>query len=140
MPTVVCYGTFDGLDAGHEAHLMHAANQGTLICVLVEPDRSIVERLGQLPASGESERLELVRRHSAVRDARIVHPDRILEEALGLGAEIIVVPFSDRILKQALIDEAQTKNVLVTIMEGPPIKTSFDEPEAPEYPVDALPL
>lgn len=141
METVVCFGTFDGLDAGHEILLTHAASQAPRLCVLVEPDVSVLERHGQLPASGEFERLTIVRSHPVVDDVRIVHPNQVLEVSISLNAAVIVIPFFDIRLRAKLEEEAQSLGLTLDVMSGPPTDApDLAEAELRDYPMDALPI
>lgn len=80
---VMCFGTFDGLHAGHEDYFRQAKDQGDELIVIVSRDVTVVDLKGDLPRINESDRLTVVSNHPFVDDARLGYAEdkyRIIEE------------------------------------------------------------
>ena len=79
----MCFGTFDGLHAGHEDYFRQAKDLADELFVVVARDSTVVDVKGNLPHNGQDERLHAVLEHPLVDDARLGYEDdkyRILEE------------------------------------------------------------
>ncbi len=79
----MCFGTFDGLHAGHEEYFRQAKEHGDELFVVVARDTTVVDVKGDLPERNEQDRLTVVAEHPLVDEARLGYPDdkyRIIEE------------------------------------------------------------
>jgi FAD synthetase len=79
----MCFGTFDGLHAGHEDYFRQAKELGDELIVVVAKDETVVDLRGNLPANSEDERLAAVDAHPLVDGARLGYLDdkyRVIEE------------------------------------------------------------
>ncbi len=79
----MCFGTFDGLHAGHEDYFRQAKNLADELVVVVARDSTVVDVKGNLPCTNEEQRLKIIQEHPLVDDARLGYEDdrfRILEE------------------------------------------------------------
>lgn len=79
----MCFGTFDGLHAGHEDYFRQAKELADELVVIVARDTTVVDVKGDLPAMNQDARLAAVQEHPMVDEARLGYPDdkyRVLEE------------------------------------------------------------
>lgn len=67
----MCFGTFDGLHAGHEDYFRQAKEYADELFVVVSRDETVVDLKGQLPLNNEQDRLNVVLTHPNVDDARL---------------------------------------------------------------------
>jgi FAD synthetase len=81
--TVLCFGTFDGLHAGHDDYFRQAREYGDRLIVVVACDHMVLDINGDLPETNQDERLGRVRDHALVDEAVLSYPGdkyRIIEE------------------------------------------------------------
>lgn len=71
MGTVLAFGTFDAFHMGHDFLLTNARAAGDRLVVAVARDAHVRTLKGHDPVQSEQERLERVRRHPAVDEARL---------------------------------------------------------------------
>ncbi len=79
----LCFGTFDGLHAGHEDYFRQAKDLADELYVVVARDGTVLDVKGNLPRSSQEERLHAVQEHPLVDDARLGYEDdkfRVIEE------------------------------------------------------------
>jgi len=69
--TVLLFGTFDGLHAGHENLFRQARAYGDRLVVVVGRDATVEAVKGRLPRKGEEVRLAAVQACSLVDEARL---------------------------------------------------------------------
>jgi FAD synthetase len=60
MKTVIAFGTFDLLHAGHLHYLQQAKALGDKLIVVVARDETVKETKGKLPVNDEQHRLEMI--------------------------------------------------------------------------------
>jgi FAD synthetase len=131
--TVMCFGAFDGLHAGHEDYFRQAKEYGDELIVIVARDRTIVELTGNLPSMNENDRLALVNEHPLVDEARLGHLDdryRVIEEA---KPDIICLGHDQEAFTENLDNELARRGLSANIVRCFP----YEPPSAFKTPYEA---
>lgn len=150
---VMVFGTFDGLHPGHEDYFRQAKEHGDELIVVVARDTTVVDVKGNLPARNQDDRLEAVREHPLVDDARLGYQEdkyRVIEE---VNPDIICLGYDQEAFTENLDAELARRGLSATIVRSEPFfpemyKSSLlrgmREEEAPdeevEYEENGLPL
>jgi len=118
MNTIVCFGAFDGLDEGHKAYLNEARSLGESLLVVLESDRSVLARNGQLPGNGEQLRRERLEAARAADEICISERENLLDLLREMRPNIIFLPFYEtalaRQLEEALSDASSKWEVALS--------------------------
>lgn len=153
----MCFGSFDGLHAGHEDYFRQAKERSDELIVVVARDNTVVELRGELPGRSQDERLRRVSEHPLVDDARLGYEDdkyRIIEE---LKPDIICLGHDQDVFIENLDTELYRRGITAVIIRCEPYTPaqtmfkqqsydSFEEEEAQnnfneaEYEDRGLPL
>lgn len=102
MIRVLCFGTFDGLHAGHDAFLRQASRAGDELWVVLARDTTVVHVKGQLPAINEQDRLRAVQAHPAVHQARLGHLEDKYQVVDEIRPQIIVLGYDQQVFTDKL--------------------------------------
>ena len=125
MIRVLCFGTFDGLHAGHDAFLRQVAEAGDEVWVVLARDTTVVHVKGQLPAINEVDRLRAVAAHPSVTEARLGHLDdkyAIIEE---IRPKIIVLGYDQQAFTTGLEAELARRGHAIEIRRARPYQADF---------------
>ncbi|MBI5654614.1 adenylyltransferase/cytidyltransferase family protein [Candidatus Uhrbacteria bacterium] len=117
---VMCFGSFDGLHAGHEDYFRQAKDQGDELIVVVARDTTIMELRGNLPARNELDRLGVVSGHPLVDEARLGYLDdryKIIEE---IRPDIICLGFDQEAFTENLDNELARRGLSASILRCEP--------------------
>src|SRR4051812_44083527 len=112
----MCFGTFDGLHAGHEDYLRQAKDLADELFVVVARDETVVDLRGNLPANNEQDRLAAIVAHPYVDDARLGYLDdkyRIIEE---MHPDIICLGHDQEAFTERLEAELARRGIAATVM------------------------
>lgn len=150
---VMCFGTFDGLHAGHEDYFRQAKELGDELFVVVARDVTVVDVKGDLPARNEQDRLATVVEHPFVDEARLGYPDdkyRIIEE---VKPEVLCLGYDQEAFTENLDMELARRGLSVMIIRCEPympdlykssllrgMREDDVSPEEGEYEENGLPL
>jgi FAD synthetase len=150
---VMCFGTFDGLHPGHEDFFRQSKECGEELIVIVSRDITVVDVKGNLPANNENDRLNVVREHPLVDDARLGnHGDKyhIIEE---VNPDIICLGYDQETFTENLDAELARRGLSATIVRCEPffpdqfkstllrgMREEVDTSEEAEYEENGLPL
>ncbi len=151
---VMCFGTFDVLHPGHEDYFRQAKEVGDELIVIVARDSTVVDVKGNLPSMNEDARLEAVRDHPLVDDARLGYSGdkyKIIEE---INPDILCLGYDQEAFTENLDAELARRGLSASIMRCEPFfpdmyKSSLlrgmreEEPvsvEEAEYEENGLPL
>lgn len=113
---ILCFGTFDGLDAGHRFFLEKAAALGSELYVSVARDKHVQELKKKSPLHSESQRMK------AVGDIEKVTKAVLSDEALGsfamiedLKPDLIGLGFDQDTLADELDSWMQRKGIMIPV-------------------------
>lgn len=150
----MCFGTFDGLHAGHEDYFRQAKDLADELVVIVARNATTVDVKGNLPRMNEEERLTAVREHPFVDDARLGYDDdkyRVLEDVrpdvicLGYDQEVFTENLDAELARRGLSAEIvrcqpyQPETFKSSLLRG--ARTYDDEPfNEAEYEESGMPL
>lgn len=102
--TVLCFGTFDGLDEGHRFFIRRAVALGDRLVILVARDAHVRELKRKSPMHDEAARL------AAVLDLPEVHEGHLSDSSLGsyrmlrrIAPDQIVLGFDQDALREDLV-------------------------------------
>ena len=116
----MCFGTFDGIHAGHEDYFRQAKEVADEVFVVVSLDSTAMEVKGNLPATNENDRLAAVLEHPLVDEARLGYEDdkyRIIEE---IKPEIICLGYDQEAFTENLDAELARRGLSAEIMRCNP--------------------
>lgn len=118
MKTVLLFGTFDLLHAGHIAFFKQGRKFGDKLIVVVARDVNVKKTKGQLPLHTEKERLELLKHidlidEAVLGDAKDVYKviKKIKPDVIALGYDQIA--FTDKL--QAKLTEFKLTTKIVRL-------------------------
>jgi len=120
LTTVMCFGTFDTLHAGHEDYFRQAREHGDRLIVVIARDTTVMEVKGDLPSMNETERLETVEAHAYVDEAVFGHDGdkyRIIEE---IQPDVICLGYDQELFTENLDIELARRGVAATIVRCEP--------------------
>lgn len=112
----MCFGTFDGLHAGHEDYFRQAKEYGDELFVVVSRDETVVDLKGQLPLNNEDDRLRVVASHPNVDDARLGYLDdkyKIIDE---IRPDIICLGHDQEAFTERLEAELARRGIAATVV------------------------
>ena len=118
--TVLCFGTFDLLHAGHEDYFRQAREHGDRLVVVVARDVTVVDVKGELPSMGEDERLRVVEEHALVDEAMLGHTDdkyRIIQE---IQPDVICLGYDQEAFTDDLDIELTRRGLTATVVRCEP--------------------
>ncbi len=124
MTTVMCFGTFDSLHAGHEDYFRQAREHGDRLIVIVLRDVTVVDVKGDLPNMNEEERRHLVSQHIYVDEAHLEDEEdryRIIEE---VQPDILCLGYDQEAFADDLDIELTRRGVAASIVKCEPFYTS----------------
>lgn len=125
MIRVLCFGTFDGLHAGHDAFLRQAAEAGDEVWVVLARDITVVHVKGQLPAINEQDRLRAVQAHPAVSDARLGHIEDKYQVIDEIRPQIILLGYDQQAFTEGLEAELRRRGHAVEIRRAKPYQAHY---------------
>lgn len=149
MIRVLCFGTFDGLHAGHDAFLRQVAEAGDEVWVVLARDITVVHVKGQLPAINEQDRLKALQVHPSVYQARLGNLEDKYQVIDEIRPQIIVLGYDQKAFTSDLGSELAKRGHMVEIRRAKPYQADFYKtsklrppPTAIEIPPDeeGLPL
>lgn len=118
MKTVLLFGTFDLLHAGHIAFFKQGRKLGDKLIVVVARDVNVKKTKGQLPLHTEKERVELLKHLDLIDQAVLGDPHdvyriikKIKPDVIGLGYD--QVAFTDAL--QAKLREFKLATKIVRL-------------------------
>ena len=116
--TVLIFGTYDGLHPGHEDFFRQAREHGDTLVVVVARDVTVLDVKGNLPANSEQHRLNLLKDHPLIDDARLGYPGdkyRIIEE---IQPDVIFLGYDQEAFTDNLDAELVRRGLSATIHRG----------------------
>ena len=120
MTTVICFGTFDSLHAGHEDYFRQAREHGERLVVVVSRDVTVMDVKGDLPAMNEDERRMGVEGHAYVDEAVFGSDEdkyAVLEE---IQPDIICLGYDQEAFTDNLDIELARRGINATIIRCVP--------------------
>ncbi|MFZ2803888.1 MAG: adenylyltransferase/cytidyltransferase family protein [Patescibacteria group bacterium] len=111
----MCFGTFDGLHAGHEDYFRQAKELADELVVIVARDTTVVDVKGDLPSMNEDARLHAVQEHPLVDEARLGYTDdkyKVLEE---IQPDVICLGYDQEAFTENLDTELARRGLSATI-------------------------
>lgn len=118
--TVMCFGTFETLHAGHEDYFRQAREHGDRVIVVVARDATVMDVKGDAPGLGEEERLELVESHAYVDEAVLGYDEdkyRVIEE---IQPDVICLGYDQEEFADNLDIELARRGIAATIVRCEP--------------------
>lgn len=143
----MCFGTFDGIHAGHEDYFRQAKEMADELYVVVAKDVTALEVKGNLPNTNEMDRLLAVQEHPLVDDARLGYEDdkyRVLEEVkpdiicLGHDQEAFTENLDAELARRGLSADIvrchpyQPETFKSSLLRGAPTEDEYNEAEYDE--------
>jgi FAD synthetase len=125
MIRVLCFGTFDGLHAGHDAFLRQAVNLGEEVWVVISRDVTVVHVKGQLPAINQEDRLKAVQAHPAVTEARLGHVDDKYQVIDEIRPQIILLGYDQQAFTDKLQAELDRRGHAIEIRRAKPYQADW---------------
>lgn len=125
MIRVLCFGTFDGLHAGHDAFLRQAAELGDEVFVVLARDVTVVHVKGQLPAINENDRLKALQSHPVVFQARLGHLEDKYQVIDEIRPQIIVLGYDQEAFTSRLEAELTHRGHLAHIRRAKPYQADW---------------
>jgi len=116
----LCFGTFDGLHPGHEDYFRQARERADELVVVVARDATVLDVKGNLPATNERDRLQVVQGHPLVNVALLGYADdkyRVIEE---VRPDIICLGYDQDSFTDQLEAELVRRGLSVAIMRCVP--------------------
>lgn len=116
----MCFGTFDGMHAGHEDFFRQAKDHGDELIVIVARDVTVLDVKGDLPGINENDRLATVSNHPFVDDARFGNPGdkyKIIEE---VQPDIICLGYDQEAFTENLDAELSRRGLSASIVRCRP--------------------
>lgn len=114
--TVMCFGTFDTLHAGHDDYFRQARDHGDRLVVVVAGDTMVVDIKGDLPENNENDRLMQVEEHPLVDEAVLCGLEdkyKLIEE---LQPDVICLAFDQEAFEDDLDIELTRRGLACTIV------------------------
>ncbi|MBU1033070.1 FAD synthase [Patescibacteria group bacterium] len=116
----MCFGTFDGLHAGHEDYFRQAREHGDRLIVVVARDSTVFDVKGEMPLSDEQERFRAIDENDLVDEVFLGHPDDkyfIIEE---LQPDIICLGYDQETFTDELDIELTRRGMAATVVRCEP--------------------
>lgn len=120
MIRVLCFGTFDGLHAGHDAFLKQVAEAGDEVWVVLARDITVVHVKGQLPAINENDRLKALQAHPIVYQARLGNLEDKYQVIDEIRPQAIVLGYDQEAFTKGLAAELERRGHAVEIRRARP--------------------
>ncbi len=111
MTTVLVTGVFDGLHPGHEDLFRQAHEQGEHLIVLVARDETVKRVKGHWPRIKEMKRLEAIRNHPLVQDARLGGLGDKLATIEDIKPDVIMLGYDQQAFTEDLEAKLATRNL-----------------------------
>lgn len=125
MIRVLCFGTFDGLHAGHDAFLRQASSIGDELWVVLARDTTVVHVKGQLPAINEQDRLRAIQAHPAVHGARLGHLEDKYQVVDEICPHVIVLGYDQQAFTDRLEAELTRRGHTIEIRRAEPYRADL---------------
>lgn len=116
VKTVMCFGTFDTLHAGHEDYFRQAREHGDHLMVAVAGDALVVDIRGDLPGNNEQERMLKVEEHPLVDEVVLCTLENKYKIIEDFQPDVICLAFDQEAFNDDLDIELTRRGLASTIV------------------------
>ena len=118
MQTVLCFGTFDGLHLGHEDYFRQAKEYGGHLTVIVARDETVNAVKGRLPRATQDVRLQAVKAHPLVDEARLGLPGDKYQVIEEVKPDVIVLGYDQQAFTDTLEDTLRARGLSCKVVRA----------------------